>query len=700
MQRDLEPYAVPTDTTSGLPSIGAGGQLVLPGATRIRPTPYRYAVLIERTKQLVQLAVQIESAFLSALEKADREAYDLLTARANVRLAQAGVTLQNLRVTVAQGNEKLAQVQKDRVQKQYDHYVNLLQNNAVSDLENQALGNLQASRDWTLIAAASAGLPIIAGVVIGSIAGPQGNVAGAAAGAIASMITGGLTNAIQSYASAKGIESQIFAMQASFERRRQDWEFQKALSDQDRIISDQQITIAQDNVRVVEQESVIEQMKADHAKDVLDFLTNKFTSKDLYDWMSGVLERVYSFFVQQATAMAKLAERQLAFERQEAPLSYIQTDYWEMPSEEGTASTSNGKAPDRRGLTGSARLLQDIYQLDQYAFETNKRKHQLTKTIALAQLDPFAFQQFRETGVMTFATPMHLFDHDFPGHYLRLITRVRTSVVALIPPTQGIRATLSFGGLSRVVIAGDIFQQVVVQRDPETVALSSPLHATGLFELEQQADMLFPFEGIGVDTTWEFRMPKAANPFDYRTIGDVLITIEYTALNSFDYRQQVIQQLDHSISADHLFSFRYQFADAWYDLHNPDQATPPPMTVHFRTMREDFPPNLEGLKIEHVVLYFARVSGKSFEVPVTHLRFTEQNASGALGGGAISMDGVISTRRGNAGSWTAMIGKAPVGQWELALPDIPEIRNLFKAEEIEDILFVLTYTGRTPEWPV
>jgi Tc toxin complex TcA C-terminal TcB-binding domain len=82
---------------------------------------------------------------------------------------------------------------------------------------------------------------------------------------------------------------------------------------------------------------------------------------------------------------------------------------------------------DRRGLTGSARLLQDIFQLDQFAFETTKRKLQLTKTISLARLAPLEFQRFRETGVLTFATPMTLFDSDFPGHYLRLIKRMRTS---------------------------------------------------------------------------------------------------------------------------------------------------------------------------------------------------------------------------------------------------------------------------------
>ncbi|UCF04151.1 MAG: hypothetical protein JSV33_09360, partial [bacterium] len=85
--------------------------------------------------------------------------------------------------------------------------------------------------------------------------------------------------------------------------------------------------------------------------------------------------------------------------------------------------------------------------------------------------------------------------------------------------------------------------------------------------------------------------------------------------------------------------------------------------------------------------------------PVTHLKFTEQGSTGPIGGGATSIDGVISTRRGNAGSWTTMIGKSPVGEWELALPNTEEMKNRFKEEEIEDILFVITYQGNTPEWP-
>jgi hypothetical protein len=420
-----------------------------------------------------------------------------------------------------------------------------------------------------------------------------------------------------------------------------------------------------------------------------------------------VLAGVYSYFLQQATSMAQLAQSQLIFERQTPSVGFIQADYWQPPADE-SGSTTGGQAPDRRGLTGAERLLADIYRLDQYAFENDRRKLNLAQTFSLAQLAPYEFQRFRETGVLPFATPMRLFDAGFPGHYLRLIKRVRTSVVALIPPAQGIRATLVASGISRTMVGGDVFQEIVIRRDPEVVALTSPINATGIFELDAQPDMLLPFESMGVDTSWEFQMPRSANPFDFNTIADVLITIEYTAFNSFDYRQQVIKTLNPQVSADRAFSFRQQFADAWYNLHNPDDPESP-LTVSFETDRADFPPNVEDLAMQHLLLYFAHTNGQEDQLSwddaqlLTRLSFTFTTGTGqktTIAGEARPIDGVISTRRGNGTNWRPMTGqdKSPSGKWVLELPK--EANAYFQNEAIEDILFIITYSGRTPAWPV
>ena len=49
------------------------------------------------------------------------------------------------------------------------------------------------------------------------------------------------------------------------------------------------------------------------------------------------------------------------------------------------------QTPDPRGLTESARLLQDIFQLDQYGFDTEQRRQELTKSFSLARIAPAEF---------------------------------------------------------------------------------------------------------------------------------------------------------------------------------------------------------------------------------------------------------------------------------------------------------------------
>jgi hypothetical protein len=409
---------------------------------------------------------------------------------------------------------------------------------------------------------------------------------------------------------------------------------------------------------------------------------------------------VYSYFLQQAAAMAQLAQTQLAFERQEPALSVIRSDYWLVTTEDSGMDT-DGTAPDRRGLTGSARLLEDIYRLDQYAFETKERKLQLTRTLSLAELAEF--QTFRETGRLIFGTPMEVFDRDFPGHYLLLIRQVVMSVVASIPPVRGIRATLSSSGISRVVNGGPAFETIEIHRSPETVAFTSAINATGLFELEPEGEMLLPFEGTGVDTFWELQLPKAANQFDYRAIADVLITIKYTALSSRVYRQQVIQRLGRTVSGDRMFSFRQQFADAWYELNNADAIEDPQrrMVVNFSTRVEDFPPQPQDVRIQHVTFLVARRNGFTSELEIRVLNLTPEGETASVGGPASTVAGVVSTRRPSGSAWLEMQGKPPAPcEWELRLPNSNQVRTWFKEGAIEDLALVITFEGTTPQWPV
>jgi hypothetical protein len=683
MQRQLR-----GDTPAPLAVVGAGGQVQIPGDAQgtARPTPYYYTVLIERAKQLTGLAQQVETAYLTALEKKDAENYSLLQAGNHLEMAGATVELQRRRVAEAENGMLLARRQGARAALQAAHYGELLEA-GVSALEQASLAKMGSAASLQGAAAAASfvasQLPASIGVSVGFPGGASVSVAASPQGSMSA-----IASSLSSKAGAASTAASILSTQAGYERRREEWELQQALALQDVQIAAEQEMAALDHRDVVQQESAIASLEEQHARTVADFLAQKFTGAELYEWMSGVLGRVYSYFLQQATAMARLAQSQLAFERQESPPSFIQNDYWQAAAEAGVPAQN---APDRRGLTGSARLLQDVYQLDQYAFETNKRKLQLSQTFSLSQLAPLEFARFRETGRLSFQTPMELFDRAFPGHYLRMVRRVKTSVIALVPPSQGIRATLTASGISRVVTGGQVFQTAVVRRDPESVALTSPRDATGLFELDVQSEMLLPFEGMGVDTSWELLMPRAANPFDFASIADVLVTVEYTALSSPDYRQQVIRSLDPRISAERRISFRSEFPDQFYELANGAGDT---VTVPFVLRREDFPPNVENLSIDGFLLHFASRDG----TPVTAKAQLQFPARGAQPTAEVATtDGIISTRRLDSGDWSAMVGTTPVGEWRLTLGDTAT-RQLLRSGAVDDLTLIVTFAGETPAW--
>ena len=742
MRRDVPLYAAPTDTSSGLPTSGNSGALTLPGTVRLQSTQYRYKVLVERARQLVDIAQQLESSYLSFLDKFDQETYNILRARHDLGISNAQVTLQGLRLTEALNGIDLAEQQRDRIgDVQLDYYKGLLESGVLQKTPLKDFpGIIQGLSEYEVagltLMGTSGGLQTLAAAGYFLAAGPAGlmsalgaiEIAGGVgasltgAGAPAGLVTMGkgavlllaasvaaaplMLGGVQATAGAASTFGALSLQLASFERRVKEWEFQRDLAQRDFNIAEVQITLAKNRHDIVRQEQTIAQLSADNAADVLHFLNNKFTSAELYNWMSGVVGEAYRYFLEQATAMAKMAQMQLAFERQETGLDHILNDYWLVTS----TVASGGAGSDRRGLTGSVRLLQDLTRLDQHAFTTDKRKLQLSKTISLAMHDPVAFQLFKMTGVLPFNTTgrsqaerkwIHeLFDRDFPGHYLRLIKRVRTTVIALVPPTQGIKATLSHTGFSHAVVSregGALFENQEVNRKSESVALTSPTNDSGVFEMQEQSDMLLPFEGLGVAGSWEFRMPHAANAFNFGTIADVLVTIEYTALDGpTTFRQEVIDELDRSVSADRPFSFRHQFADAWYDLHHPEPQKP--MAVSFTTRREDFPPNVFDLKIEYVTLYLALKPEVTQPKIDLNLRFTEQGKMIPLDGASV-VDGI------GIAKWTTAMTNAEslVGSWTLTFTNDndndEQIRNLFANDQIEDILFVITFGGRTPEWP-
>ncbi|WP_331753576.1 hypothetical protein OIA45_40765 (plasmid) [Streptomyces chartreusis] len=681
LERAVEIYAAPTDAFSDMPSIGAGGLMVASSDTGLLPTSHRSAFLLQRAKELAHLAGQVEASFLQTLERKDFERYELLRARQDVALARSQMKLQDLRVVEAQDGVELAKLQQQRAQLQADHWTELLEAGE-SQMEQMVIDLMQAVELVHYGAGALSAAAAVAGFATGEPAHGLSSLASAASSAAAGLST----------------RANFLSILAAQERRRQDWLLQQSTALADVSIGAQAIRLADDHVRIVDQERTIASIQAQHTEDIVEFLATKFTNAELYDWMGSVLEPILVSLLQQGAATGGQLVRQMAFELQQAIPVRIQPDYWSAPAQDTLAGDDEGAPPDRRGLTGSIRLLADLSRLEQYALESARRPHHLTEVISLAHHDPYAFQRFRESGVLRFTTPMSMFDERFPGHYLRLVKRVRTTVVALIPPTAGIRATLSTTGRSSVVVGGDVFRTVTINR-PASVALTAATDATGVFALDPTPELLGPCEGIGVATGWELRMPKAANPFDYhRHLADVLFTIEYTAFDSADYRQEVLRRLPGTRTLVRAFSLRREFVDAWYDLHHADPEASS-FGVSFTTQRGDFPSHLEQLAVAEAALVVGRRAAGQWEVEVADLVLRSESGVVRSGGPATTVGGVIGADRGNAPNWRGRLGgdHPPVGTWTLTFP--AAMRERFEQASIDDLVLLVTFRGRVPQWP-
>lgn len=683
------------------------GTPVVPELTRIssgisllsRPTPYRFRVLMERAKQLVAIAQNVEAQYLVALEKRDNEAEKVQREKGNEAIANETRSLRLLQQAEAQNGVALSQTQKSRSQilrNRYAQWIAAGQN----QFESAQLDAIKTARVWrqaanvvdTAVAAAQAA-QTGAGLfeTFDSLGTKQGLAVAMAVAAVA-------RGAFQGLAIGQETEATINGILASQERRKEEWQLQRDLADKDVLIADQQIILANDRLAIATQELRIAGIQYEQTIEMLKFLSTKFTSVEFYDWMSGVLAEVYAFLLRTATTVALQAEGQLAFERQQPPGGLIKQDYWNLDLQQRTSTSSS---PDRRGITGSAKLLQDITALDQYAFDSERRLLNLSQTFSLSRLAPLEFEEFRQTGILNFATTLRMFDEGFPGHYMRLIKRVQLSVAALIPPNQGIRATLSTSGLSRVVTGDSSFPTLVICQDPQSVALSSPSAATGIFELDMQSELLFPFEGMGVDTNWILELPPAGNPFDFNTLFDVLMTIEYTALNSIDLHDRVIKQLPQEFIGDRAFSVRRDLLDTWYDIANSSGAS---VNIPISLSRSDFPSQLQKLSIREIAVNIRRKDGQTCDFKVTLSVSVLPNPAPQSN----SIQGTVSSRQSGAASWHSALldNLSAIAEekitWNFALSDADvqsaSVLELLRKDEIEDILLVFTFAGLKPAW--
>jgi hypothetical protein len=76
----------------------------------------------------------------------------------------------------------------------------------------------------------------------------------------------------------------------------------------------------------------------------------------------------------------------------------------------------------------------------------------------------------------------------------------------------------------------------------QSIATSHARDDAGVFELSFRDERYVPFEGAGAVSEWRLDLPKTSNAFDFDTITDVVLKINYTAREGGDLLRSAARQ--------------------------------------------------------------------------------------------------------------------------------------------------------------
>ena len=284
------------------------------------------------------------------------------------------------------------------------------------------------------------------------------------------------------------------------------------------------------------------QNQLDRLQHQIDFLTDMFTSEDLYDWMIGRLSDTYFQSYRLAYKLCQQAERCYRYELGLTGSSFIQFGYWDSL---------------KKGLQAGESLVLDLRRMQASYLEQNARRFEISRYVSLAALDPQALLTLIEHGACDFDLPESLFDGDYPGHYQRRLQRVSVTVVypnpgrfdnvkcTLTMKHNSVRITTDLGAAYRRQGAADTRFVDEFGAVPQKIVLGNAQDDPGLF-LTAINDNLgdpryLPFEGAGAISSWHLELPAATNEIDLSTVADVVLHLHYTALDGGDTFAQAVR---------------------------------------------------------------------------------------------------------------------------------------------------------------
>ncbi len=528
---------------------------------------YRFRAVIQKAVEFCGEVKQLGEKLLTTLEKRDSESLTLLRSVQEINMQQA--MKQVRRLQIAEASESInAQLEAIKLTEQkHDYYSS---REYMNKLENGAYGLNMASAIINDIITPTyyiaAALNLIPKVETGTSGYGLYFASTVVDGSkIASMINGEAAS-LSSIAQSLDKHASMLSTKASYQRRQQDWDFQAKQATQELSQLNKQLTAAEIRLQISEKEMENQDLQLEQLKTTDEYYQSKFTNEELYNWMLKQLTSFYFKSYQMAFDMAKKAEACYRYE-----LGITDSNYFI-----NFGSWDNTK----KGLLSGDKLMYDLHRMDAAYIDNNKRNLELTKHISLAQMFPDKLFDIVNDGSAFVSLPEWLFDMDYPGHYMRRVKSVSISIPNISGPYNGVNCTLTL--LNNVVrinnIAGTAYHPADIENDSrftkqfgaiQSIATSHGQNDAGVFELNFNDERYLPFEGAGVISDWKISIPKDTNMFNFNSLSDIIIHINYTARDGGSVlRQPALDAMKAKLptNAAVLLSLKHDFPAAWNEM--------------------------------------------------------------------------------------------------------------------------------------
>lgn len=299
-----------------------------------------------------------------------------------------------------------------------------------------------------------------------------------------------------------------------------------------------------------------------------DYLSSKFSSEALYDWMVDQLSNVYFRAFKLAMSMARRAERCYRFELGMLDSNVVGPSTWDSL---------------RRGLLAGQNLAHDLRRLESSYLDLNVRRKETTRTISLRKEFPAQLFALLSTGTCTLNLSELLFDRDYPGHYQRRIQRASLSVqrpdanahdnvvcVATLL-SNSVRLSPALGsGYPRVAAPASDARFADQFAAVQGIVTGNAIEDPGLFVRDIGGNLAdpryLPFENAGVIGTWKIDLPASRNAIDLSTVTDVKLHLHYSALDGGEPVANAAQAIVDAFapsSTTLVFDAATEFPEAW-----------------------------------------------------------------------------------------------------------------------------------------